>query len=45
LKTFTNAAEFKLFLQTLNLDNAVLLFMSSGDYGGLDLNQYVAENM
>lgn len=41
LTTYTNAEDFKAFIKTLELKNSVLLFMSSGDYGGLDLNAYV----
>lgn len=40
LITYTNAADFKEYLNTLDLENTVLLFMSSGNYGGLDLNEF-----
>ena len=35
---YTNPKEFEEYLYKLNLKNAVLLLMSSGNYGGLDLN-------
>ena len=38
LLTYTNSEDFKNYLASLNLENSVLLFMSSGNYGGLDLN-------
>ncbi|WP_413511406.1 UDP-N-acetylmuramate--L-alanine ligase [Myroides odoratus] len=41
LATYTNAGDFKTYIKTLNLKDSVLVFMSSGDYGGLDLNEYV----
>ena len=41
LTTYTNADDFKAYIKTLDLKDSVLLFMSSGDYGGLDLNAYV----
>ena len=41
LTTYTNADDFKAFIKTLDLKDSVLLFMSSGDYGGLDLNAFV----
>lgn len=41
LATYTNAGDFKIYIKTLNLKDSVLVFMSSGDYGGLDLNEYV----
>lgn len=34
---YTNPKEFEEYLYKLNLKNAVLLLMSSGNYGGLDL--------
>ncbi|WP_340202195.1 UDP-N-acetylmuramate--L-alanine ligase [Ascidiimonas sp. W6] len=34
----TNADRFKEFLMNSNLENSVLLLMSSGNYGGLDFN-------
>ncbi|MGA9326415.1 MAG: peptidoglycan synthetase, partial [Salegentibacter sp.] len=37
LKVFTNSEEFKAALAAMNLDNSALLLMSSGNYGGLDL--------
>ncbi|SDH35579.1 UDP-N-acetylmuramate--L-alanine ligase [Myroides phaeus] len=40
LVTYTNAADFRTYLDALDLDNTVLLFMSSGNYGGLDLNEF-----
>jgi UDP-N-acetylmuramate: L-alanyl-gamma-D-glutamyl-meso-diaminopimelate ligase len=36
---YTNPTEFKDFLFSTNLDNSALLLMSSGDYGGLDLEE------
>ncbi|QQU03888.1 UDP-N-acetylmuramate--L-alanine ligase [Myroides odoratus] len=41
LTTYTNADDFKTYIKALNLKDSVLLFMSSGDYGGLDLNEFV----
>lgn len=38
LKVFVNSEEFKAELENMNLSNSVLLMMSSGNYGGLDLN-------
>lgn len=40
LVTYTNATDFRTYLDALDLDNTVLLFMSSGNYGGLDLNEF-----
>jgi len=39
LKVFTNPQDFKNYLFQLNFDNSALLMMSSGNYGGLDLNE------
>jgi UDP-N-acetylmuramate: L-alanyl-gamma-D-glutamyl-meso-diaminopimelate ligase len=39
LKVFTNSTDFKTYLFNLNLDNSVLLLMSSGNYGGLDFEE------
>lgn len=36
---YTDPKEFKEFLFDQNLDNTALLFMSSGNYGGLDLEE------
>ena len=36
---YTNPAAFKDFLFSRDLTNTALLFMSSGNYGGLDLNE------
>jgi len=36
---YTDPSKFKEFLFAQNLDNTALLFMSSGDYGGLDLEE------
>lgn len=36
---FTNPADFKTYLYAKDLDNAVLLMMSSGNYGGLDFDE------
>lgn len=38
LKIYTNAASFREVVFLKNYDNTVALFMSSGNYGGLDLN-------
>ena len=38
LIVYTNPKEFEDYLYQLNLKNAVLLLMSSGNYGGLDLD-------
>ncbi|MFV8224964.1 UDP-N-acetylmuramate--L-alanine ligase [Christiangramia aquimixticola] len=38
LRVFVNPDEFKLELESIDLSNSVLLMMSSGNYGGLDLN-------
>tara|TARA_R110000796_G_scaffold67449_2_gene154658 strand:+ start:87413 stop:88774 length:1362 start_codon:yes stop_codon:yes gene_type:complete len=46
LKIMTDSNAFKDFLYTQNLNNTVVLLMSSGNYGGLDLEQlknYVIE--
>ena len=37
LEVFTTPAEFASYLQNTSLKNTVLLFMSSGNYGGVDL--------
>ncbi len=37
LEIFTRSEDFDQFLQQMRLDQAVLLMMSSGNYGGLDL--------
>jgi len=39
LKVFTNPEGFKTHLFNMNLDNSVLLLMSSGNYGGLDFDE------
>ncbi len=39
IQIFTNAAGFRSFLFDQNLDNSVLLLMSSGNYGGLDMEE------
>ncbi|SIS83779.1 UDP-N-acetylmuramate: L-alanyl-gamma-D-glutamyl-meso-diaminopimelate ligase [Zobellia uliginosa] len=39
LKIYTNAVDFKDFVFGQDYDNSVLLLMSSGNYGGLDLNE------
>ncbi|WP_060874033.1 UDP-N-acetylmuramate--L-alanine ligase [Myroides odoratus] len=41
LITYTNADDFKTYIKNLDLKDSVLLFMSSGDYGGLDLNEFI----
>lgn len=42
LKIFTDPAEFREFLFNKNLENTVLLLMSSGDYGGLNFSDLKA---
>jgi UDP-N-acetylmuramate: L-alanyl-gamma-D-glutamyl-meso-diaminopimelate ligase len=37
LKIITNSDDLKTYIDVQNLDNSVLLLMSSGNYGGLDL--------
>lgn len=39
LKVFTTSEGFKEELKSLSLENSVLLMMSSGNYGGLDLEE------
>ena len=39
LNIYTNPQEFKEFLFNQNLENSVLLLMSSGNYGGLDFEE------
>lgn len=39
LKVFTTSEDFKEELKSLSLENSVLLMMSSGNYGGLDLEE------
>ncbi len=39
LKVFTNPQDFKNYLFQLNFDNSALLMMSSGNYGGLNLEE------
>ncbi len=39
LMVFTNPADFKTYLYTQKFDRTALLLMSSGDYGGLDLEE------
>ena len=39
ISVYTDAASFKDFITNKTLNNEVLLFMSSGNYGGLDLQQ------
>lgn len=40
LKCFTDSNVFKNYLEHLKLDNCVLLFMSSGNYGGINLEEF-----
>lgn len=40
LKIFTDASSFKKFLYAQNFDDGVLLLMSSGNYGGLNLEEF-----
>ena len=42
LQVFTTASDFESYLLSQNVDNDVLLLMSSGNYGGLDLEQVKA---
>jgi UDP-N-acetylmuramate: L-alanyl-gamma-D-glutamyl-meso-diaminopimelate ligase len=39
---YTDPAEFKAFLFSQNLDNTAVLLMSSGNYGGLDFEEFSA---
>ena len=39
LKVFTTPEDFKVELKNTDLENAVLLMMSSGNYGGLDMEE------
>lgn len=39
---YTDPAEFKVFLFSQNLDNTAVLLMSSGNYGGLDFEEFSA---
>ncbi|MBG7631006.1 MAG: peptidoglycan synthetase, partial [Bacteroidetes bacterium] len=39
LIVFTNPTEFKEYLFNQNIENTVLLLMSSGNYGGLDFDE------
>lgn len=41
LTTYTNAADFKNYIEAVETENTVLLFMSSGNYGGLVLEEFV----
>ncbi|GGD55055.1 UDP-N-acetylmuramate--L-alanine ligase [Muriicola marianensis] len=41
LEVFTDPGQFKTFLYELNKNNGVFLFMSSGNYGGLDLRAFI----
>ncbi len=41
LITYTNASDFKAFIESVDTANSVLLFMSSGNYGGLVLEEFV----
>ena len=42
INIFTNSAAFKDFLFEQDVTNSIILFMSSGNYGGLDLNEVVS---
>lgn len=42
LQILTNAAAFKELVYAQDYSNSVVLFMSSGNYGGLDLNDFKA---
>ena len=39
LQVFTDPRAFKIYVESLNFDNSALLFMSSGNYGGLNLDE------
>jgi UDP-N-acetylmuramate: L-alanyl-gamma-D-glutamyl-meso-diaminopimelate ligase len=39
LQVFTNPSDFQLFIKEKNYKDAVLLLMSSGNYGGLDFDE------
>ncbi|MGB5385215.1 UDP-N-acetylmuramate--L-alanine ligase [Eudoraea sp.] len=41
INIFTNSAAFQEFLFEQDVTNSIVLFMSSGNYGGLDLNEIV----
>ena len=41
LQIFTDPEKFQNYLEAKNLENSVLLLMSSGNYGGLDLGKIV----
>lgn len=41
INIFTNSAAFKEFLFEHDVTNSIILFMSSGNYGGLDLKEIV----
>jgi UDP-N-acetylmuramate: L-alanyl-gamma-D-glutamyl-meso-diaminopimelate ligase len=41
INIFTNSAAFKDFLFKQDVTNSIILFMSSGNYGGLDLKEIV----
>ncbi|MGB5204435.1 UDP-N-acetylmuramate--L-alanine ligase [Eudoraea sp.] len=41
INIFTNSAAFKEFLFEQDVTKSIILFMSSGNYGGLDLNEVV----
>ncbi|MDN3596412.1 UDP-N-acetylmuramate--L-alanine ligase [Zunongwangia endophytica] len=43
LEVITETSELKNHLKKSNFDNSALLFMSSGNYGGIDLEQLVTE--
>ena len=43
LKIINKTSDLENYFKTSNLDNSVLLFMSSGNYGGINLEQFVGE--
>ncbi|MCL6218324.1 UDP-N-acetylmuramate--L-alanine ligase [Zunongwangia pacifica] len=43
LKIITETSDLENHLKTSNFDNSVLLFMSSGNYGGIDLERFVSD--
>lgn len=43
LKCYTDSVEFKEYLNSLIIRDSVLLFMSSGNYGGIDLESFFAQ--
>ncbi|NNK20428.1 MAG: peptidoglycan synthetase, partial [Flavobacteriaceae bacterium] len=42
LEVFTDPGEFEHFLYQQEIDNTIFLLMSSGNYGGLDLQAFLS---